>query len=83
MINFGNFDFSNLDFSDFDFSNVNPFPSTIDQVVEEETTSTPAINISEAYNNWFSSTEEGQRSNVTTTPDILASLGINWKISYT
>ena len=41
MINFGNFDFS-----DFDFSNVNPFPSTIDQV-EEETTPTPAINIGE------------------------------------
>jgi len=56
MINFGNFDFS-----DFDFSNVDPFPSTIDQV-EEETTSTPAINIGGAYNNWFSSTEEGQRS---------------------
>ena len=53
MINFGNFDFS-----DFDFSNVDLFPSTIDQV-EEETTSTPAINIGEAYNNWFSSTEEG------------------------
>ena len=56
MINFGNFDFS-----DFDFSNVNPFPSTIDQV-EEETTPTPAINIGEEYNNWFASTEEGQRS---------------------
>ena len=56
MINFGNFDFSK-----FDFSNVNPFPSTIDQV-EEETTPTPAINIGEEYNNWFASTEEGQRS---------------------
>jgi len=43
---------------------------------KKETTSTPAINISEAYNNWFSSTEEGQRSNVATTPDILSSLGM-------
>ena len=41
--------------------NADSFPSTIDQV-EEETTPTPAINIGEAYNNWFASTEEGQRS---------------------
>ena len=74
MINFGNFDFSNLDFSDFDFSNVNPFPSTIDQV--EETIPSSKASISEAYDAWFSSTEQGQRSNVTTTPDLLASLGM-------
>ena len=73
MINFGNFDFS-----DFDFSNVDLFPSTIDQV-EEETTPTPTINIGGAYNNWFSSTEEGQRSagvGLTSNPFSLENLGI-------